>query len=150
VLSKGEIEDYYPHGALASIAGCTADEVAAKLDEHRASYDDPSAAQIVEAVVSDHHEAIKSAAAARIPKLVQAWYSQSLQTLRDGGALKHAQRKTGDALGAWLGLSKPIIAAKVAGWITDNPLELPPELRNLLDWISAGLVAQPAKDRDKS
>lgn len=150
VLSKGEIEDYYPHAAVASIAGCAPAEVAEKIVAHRASYDDPSAAQIVEAVVTDHHDSIKSAAAERIPKLVNAWYSQSLQRLRDGGALKQSQRKTGDALGAWLRLGKPIIASKVASWICDHPTELPQELRNLLDWVSAGLAAKPAKDGNKA
>jgi Overcoming lysogenization defect protein-like, TOPRIM domain/AAA ATPase domain len=35
VLSQGEIEDYFPHGALAAIAGCAESEVSNKIAEHR-------------------------------------------------------------------------------------------------------------------
>ena len=39
VLSLGEIEDYYPHAALAAIAGCTEAEVPQKIVRHRARQD---------------------------------------------------------------------------------------------------------------
>jgi len=42
VLSLGEIEDYYPHAALAAIAGCTEAEVPQKIEEHRKRQDGSS------------------------------------------------------------------------------------------------------------
>jgi hypothetical protein len=39
VLSHGEIEDYYPHAALAAVAGCAEAEVPLKIDQHRMRQD---------------------------------------------------------------------------------------------------------------
>jgi hypothetical protein len=39
VLTRGEIEDYYPHGALAAIAGCAEAEVPQHLARHRMRQD---------------------------------------------------------------------------------------------------------------
>jgi len=39
VLTHGEIEDYYPHAALAAIAGCTETEVPQYIGQHCARQD---------------------------------------------------------------------------------------------------------------
>lgn len=143
VLRKGEIEDYYPDDSLAAIGGCSVDEVSAKITEHKIAYDEPTTCGIVKAVICDHFEAIKNASEQRLPKLAQAWYSQSIQNLRQSGEIAEASRKTGEALEKWLHLSKPLIALNVARWMLSDPSRVPPELVKLVRWLASGLRNDP-------
>lgn len=137
VLQKGEIEDYYPDESLAAIGGCLVNEVRAKIADHKIAYDEPTSCRIVKAVICDHFEEIKNAAEQRLPKLTQAWYSQSIQNLRQNGEIDTGSHKTSEALEKWLHLSKPLIALKVARWMINNSSSVPPELVRLVRWLAS-------------
>jgi hypothetical protein len=143
VLSQGEIEDYYPHSALATLAGCSESEVEQAIDERRLEFEQPTARRLVEATICDHQHEICEANAERLHKLVQRWYDQSLQSLRDGGAVGQCERKTGDILSRWLKLSKPELAQRVARWMVEGNGRIPATLQRLVRWMVEAKENQP-------
>lgn len=135
VLSKGEIEDYYPLAALAELAGCSESEAEQAIADRRLEFEDPTARTLVESVIRDHQKEICEADSARLHKLVTKWYDQSLQAMRAGGAVGQLERKTGDVLSRWLKMSKPELAQRVATWMVEDPDRIPGPLCRLVSWI---------------
>ena len=135
VLCHGEIEDYYPISALASLGGCSDTEAEEAVAERRLEFEAPTARQLVEAVIRDHHEHICQSETNRLHKLVPRWYDQSLQALRDGGTVGQLDRKTGDVLTRWLKMSKPEIAQRIAAWMAEDPDRIPNTLTRLVRWV---------------
>jgi predicted ATP-dependent endonuclease of OLD family len=151
VLSNGEIEDYYPSSAIGAIAKCSDSAVQQAMADRRMEFTDPTARQLVEAVISDHQASICKAEQQRLPKLVPAWYSQSLQRLRDSGAIEQTERKTGDLLARWLKLTKPQIAQRIAQWIEQDGTRIPNRIARLIEWLILGRLpelAPPAAEGD--
>ncbi len=136
VLKKGEIEDYYPTEALAAIAVCDSGDVAAKIQEHRLSYDLPSVHEMLTVFVRDHKAEITATEDSRVPKLVPAWHSKSLESLRKQGAAAPRERKTGEAIESWLGMPKALLAVRVGRWFEEDPTRVPGDLRKLVSWLT--------------
>lgn len=132
VLEQGEIEDYYPHEALATIAGCLVTDVAEEIERHRIILDMPTSFQIACTVIMDNVEAICTMNEEQLPKLVKAWHSQAVEKIRSG-SLAEKRRKTGEAIAQWLKRSKPAIAQEVANRITAQK-RVPEPLTKLIQW----------------
>ena len=98
VLSDGEIEDYYPIEALADLAGENPDTMQQRIDAAKTSYEMPEGIGFVEAIISQHQREIADAKPERVGKLVQCWYSQTVQQLRDQGQVAQTVRKLGESL----------------------------------------------------
>ncbi|PIS38410.1 MAG: hypothetical protein COT35_00940 [Nitrospirae bacterium CG08_land_8_20_14_0_20_52_24] len=134
VLGHGEIEDYYPHEALAVIAGCLVTDVSKEIERHRIILDMPTSLEIVRAVVMDNTEAITYTKKERLPKLAEVWHSQAVEKIRSGGSVER-RRKTSDAVAEWLKRPKPAIAQEVARWIVAH-WEVPERLARLIQWAA--------------
>lgn len=149
VLSKGEIEDYYPETVIGEIAGCPADDVAQQILQRRLEFEEPTTRQLVETVIREHLDEIVKTKEERLHKVVSRWYDQSLQSLRDGGAVGQVERKTGDILCRWLKTSKPELAQKVAQWIDADPSRLPNVVKRLSLWLVEGVRNNPSEVNGK-
>lgn len=139
VLSHGEIEDYYPDEALAQIAGCTTENVQGEKDKRRVVFDDPSTFAVVASLIREHRQDLCGADSTRLEKVTKRAYDQTLQKIREQGSLGTNMAKTGDVLGQWLKLSKPIIALRVAQWFEEHPENIPSTLQELVKWVLTGL-----------
>ncbi|GEM_PF-742756 len=135
VLSRGEIEDYYPHEALAELAGCDASEVAQKIEASRVVLDEPSVFEIVSSIVQESGEELLRAPAHRFDKLLKKAYDRAISQVRTEKSTPSQKRaKTGDAVARWLKLPKPLLAHKVAEWFQNNPERIPEPLVRLVEW----------------
>jgi predicted ATP-dependent endonuclease of OLD family len=143
VLTKGEIEDYYPVECLAEIAGCSQEETREAIARRRMEFEDPTAMQLAQTIVLENRQAICESNAARLPKLIQCWYSQSVQRLREGDALGQTERKTGDVLTLWLKKGKPEIAQRASEWMLSMPDRVPADLQRLVKWLVLGGRGSP-------
>ena len=150
VLTKGEIEDYFPIECLAEIAGCSQQEAQDAIARRRTEFEEPTAMQLVQTVILENKQAICESNEARLPKLIQRWYSQSVQRLREGGAVGQVERKTGDVLTLWLKMGKPEIAQRVSKWMLNTPGRIPTDLQRLVKWLVLGghTSSQPAPSGD--
>ena len=138
VLSLGEIEDYYPHKALAEITGCTVEEVEPEIKKRQLVWDEPSAFDLVLSMVQGHREELLRANDSRLRKEVKRVYDKTLQKIRAGGGECTSMAKTGDVLARWLRLPKPTIALRVVQWLERHPEEVPGHLRELVKWVLQG------------
>lgn len=139
VLSYGEIEDYYPHKALAEIAGCSVDDVQREIEKRRIVFDEPSTFTVIASVVRDHRTELCDADHARLEKVLKRVYDQSLQKVREEGRVTANTAKTGEVLSKWLKLSKPTIALRVGRWLEEHPESIPSSLQELVRWSLAGM-----------
>ena len=134
VLRLGEIEDYYPHEALAEIAGCSVENVKLEIKKRQLVWDEPSTFDLVLSMIQGHKEELLQASDSQLPKVVKQAYDQTLQRMRAGATERTSIAKTSDILARWLGSSKPIIALRVAQWLENHPEEVPSHLHNLVKW----------------
>lgn len=147
VLSLGEIEDYYPHKALAEIAGCTVEEVEPEIKKRQLVWDEPSTFDLVLSMVQGHREELLRANDSRLRKEVKRVYDKTLQKIQAGGGECTSMAKTGDVLARWLRLPKPTIALRVVQWLERHPEEVPGHLRELVEWVLQGQLGERVNRR---
>jgi energy-coupling factor transporter ATP-binding protein EcfA2 len=140
VLRKGEIEDYYPHEALAAIKGCTVGEVPKEIEKHRQDWDEPSLFTLIETIFSNNRKEITEVEGPRFRKILKRCYDNALEQLRENGTFTKQSRKTGNTIANWLKLPKPIIALRVSQWMEENPEKVPDSLQRLTKWLFEGMI----------
>ena len=100
VLTKGEIEDYFPIECLAEIAGCSQQEAQDAIARRRTEFEEPTAMQLVQTVILNKQaicESNEDSTAKTNPALVQP-IGTAFTRGRCGGAGRTQNRRRADTM----------------------------------------------------
>lgn len=138
ILSKGEIEDYYPESLIIEKFKDNKDKIIKKLRSKKKEIVEESTLKIISKILISNAPILKPSSEkdlGRLTKDIKKWYDRCLTELRTSGKISLKTRKKYEILESIFGsIGKPRIALEVVQLI-NSPIDINLELLKIIEKV---------------